>query len=70
MRTEQELLGLDELRRKSEQKFGRKVLAEVQHMLSPYSTAQLARNMCVLLVLWFSCASAYYGLSLNATNIR
>ena len=39
-------------------------------MLSPYGTGQLARRMCVLLVLWFTAAASYYGLALNATNIR
>ncbi|XP_063840218.1 solute carrier family 22 member 20-like [Scylla paramamosain] len=52
-----------------EHSIGKKVVGALRHVLSPYSNPQRARRMCVLIVLWFSASSAYYGLSLNATNI-
>ena len=51
-------------------KCGQDMKRTLGQMLSPYGTGQLARRMCVLLVLWFTAAASYYGLALNATNIR
>lgn len=46
------------------------VAASVRHLLSPCSTATLALRMGLLTVLWFSVSFVYYGIALNATNIR
>ncbi|XP_045118822.1 solute carrier family 22 member 6-like [Portunus trituberculatus] len=45
------------------------VMDALRHVLSPYISTQRARKMCLLIIIWFSASSAYYGLSLNATNI-
>lgn len=51
-------------------KTGQQAAAALRHLLSPYSTTTLARRMGLLLVLWFSVSFIYYGIALNATNIR
>lgn len=49
---------------------GQKVVTSLRVLLSPYNTLMLARRMALLFVLWFSASLVYYGVSLNATNIR
>lgn len=49
---------------------GQQVAAGIRYILSPYSTTALACRMMILFVLWFSVSFIYYGVSLNATNIR
>lgn len=47
-----------------------RALAALRYVLSPYSTARLAGRMCLLLLAWIFVACTYYGISLNANNVK
>ncbi|XP_045118879.1 organic cation transporter protein-like isoform X3 [Portunus trituberculatus] len=70
MRSKQDQRDLDNVKEESEHKLRNKMSASLRYVLSPYSTPKLASRMCLLLMAWIFTACTYYGISLNANNIR